>query len=321
MRDAWLFCLSCGSSSGKRGRIMDKVAIGMPVWNGEQFVSEAIESILGQTYGDLELVISDNASTDGTAEICSAYAKQDRRIRYIRQEKNIGAAPNHHEVFRRSSGQYFKWACHDDVLAREFIEECVRVLDADEAAVVCCPSTVLINEDGSRVSYSSHDNGMVDNYGNVWRFGDNPRLMSPDPADRFTAVLCNIDWCFEIYGLIRRSALERVSIMPSYYGGDKVVLAELSFTGRYHLLEAPLFYRRCHPSQSSSPQTSRYRAMWISGQRGQMLPPQVMLTAAYMRAVLWAKLTLAQRCRCFLAIGRRAGTILVWGSVAPHRGS
>ena len=126
MRDAWLFCLSCGSSSGKRGRIMDKVAIGMPVWNGEQFVSEAIESILGQTYGDLELVISDNASTDGTAEICSAYAKQDRRIRYIRQEKYIGAAPNHHEVFRRSSGQYFKWACHDDVLAREFIEECVR---------------------------------------------------------------------------------------------------------------------------------------------------------------------------------------------------
>jgi len=195
------------------------------------------------------------------------------------------------------------------------------VLDADEAAVVCCPSTVLINEDGSRVSYSSHDNGMVDNYGNVWRFGENPRLMSPDPADRFTVVLCNIDWCFEIYGLIRRSALERVSIMPSYYGGDKVVLAELSFTGRYHLLEAPLFYRRCHPGQSSSPQTSRYRAMWISGQRGQMLPPQVMLTAAYMRAVLWAKLTLAQRCRCFLAIGRRAGTILVWGSVAPHRGS
>ena len=81
---------------------MHKVAIGMPVWNGEQFVSEAIESILGQTYGDLELVISDNASTDGTAEICSAYAKQDGRIRYIRQEKNIGAAPNHNEVFRRS---------------------------------------------------------------------------------------------------------------------------------------------------------------------------------------------------------------------------
>ena len=126
VRDKRAPALVRGSSAVKWGRVMHKVAIGMPVWNGEQFVSEAIESILGQTYGDLELVISDNASTDGTAEICSNYAKQDRRVRYIRQEKNIGAAPNHNEVFRRSSGQYFKWACHADVLAREFIEECVR---------------------------------------------------------------------------------------------------------------------------------------------------------------------------------------------------
>lgn len=211
---------------------MHKVAIGMPVWNGEQFVSEAIESILGQTYGDLELVISDNASTDGTAEICSAYAKQDRRIRCIRQEKNIGAAPNHHEVFRRSSGQYFKWACHDDVLAPEFIHECVRALDADEAAVVCSPSTVLINEDGSSVSYSSQDNGLVDNYGNVWRVVENPRLTSPDPADRFTAVLCNIDWCFEIYGLIRRSALERVlnNAILLWWGQGRVGGAQLHWS-------------------------------------------------------------------------------------------
>jgi len=109
--------------------------------------------------------------------------------------------------------------------------------------------------------------------------------------------------------------------MPPYYGGDKVVLAELGFTGRYHLLEAPLFYRRCHPAQSSSPQTRRYRAMWISGRKGQMFPPQLRLMAAYMRAVLWAKLTPAQRSRCFFAIGRRAAAILLWGSVAPHRHS
>jgi glycosyltransferase involved in cell wall biosynthesis len=298
---------------------MHKVAIGMPVWNGEKFVSEAIESILGQTYGDLELVISDNASTDATAEICRNYAQQDARIRYIRQEKNIGAAPNHHEVFRRSSGRYFKWACHDDVLVPEFIDECVRVLDADEAVVVCCPATVLINEDGSLLRYSPQDEGMVDNYGNVWRVAENMPLTSADPADRFAAVLCNMDWCFEIYGLIRRSALERISVMPSYYGGDKVLLAELSLIGRYHLLGAPMFHRRCHPGQSSSPQTSRYRAMWISGRRGQLVPPQLKLMVAYLRAVLWAKLTPAQRSRCFSAIGRRAVTVGLQGSVAPHR--
>jgi glycosyltransferase involved in cell wall biosynthesis len=298
---------------------MYTVAIGMPVWNGEQFVSEAIESILAQTYGDFELVISDNASTDATAEICLNYAKRDDRIRYIRQAKNIGAAPNHHEVFRRSSGRYFKWACHDDVLAPEFIDECVRVLDADEAVAVCCPATALINEDGSPVRYSKQDGVQVDNYGNVWRIAENMQLTSNDPAYRFAAVLCNVDWCFEIYGLIRRSALERISVMPSYYGGDKVLLAELSLIGRYHLLAAPLLNRRCHPGQSSSPQTSRYRAMWISGRRGQFIPPQLRLMSAYLRAVLWANLSPAQRSRCLSAIGRRAATVGLRGSVAPHR--
>jgi glycosyltransferase involved in cell wall biosynthesis len=298
---------------------MPKVAIGMPVWNGEKFVAEAIESILGQTYGDFELVISDNASTDATAEICRGYAKHDKRIRYFRQEKNIGAAPNHDEVFRLSAGRYFKWACHDDILAPEFIDECVRVLDRDEAVAVCCPTTVLINEDGSPVRYSVQLDGMVDIYGNLWRVTKNMQLTSADPAERFAAVLCNMDWCFEIYGLIRRSALERASIMPSYYGGDKVVLAELSLLGRYHLLEAPLLRRRCHPAQSSSPQTSRYRAMWISGRRMQLVPPQLRLVAAYLRAVLWAKLTPVQRLHCLSAIGRRAVTIGLRGSVAPHR--
>ena len=297
---------------------MRKVVIGMPVWNGERFLAEAIESILAQTYGDLELVISDNASTDATAEICCTYARRDQRISYIRQEKNIGAAPNHNEVFRRSSSQYFKWACHDDVLAPEFIHECVRVLNADEDVVLCCPTTVLINEDGSPLRYSTLDKGMVDSYGTVWRVEKNMPLTSADPADRFTAVLCNINWCFEIYGLIRRSALERIALMPSYYGGDKVVLADLSLIGPYRLLETPLFYRRCHPSQSSSPQTSRYRAMWISGRKHQILPPQLRLMAAYVRAASRAKLTPVQRSRCFFAILRRAVTLSLHGSVAPH---
>src|SRR5690348_12208016 len=125
---------------------MRKVAIGMPVWNGEAFLAEAIESVLGQTYGDLELVISDNASTDATAEICHGYAQRDSRIRYIRQDRNIGAGPNHVEVFRRSSSAYFKWASHDDVLEPGFLEACVRVLDESDAVVLCSPATLLINE-------------------------------------------------------------------------------------------------------------------------------------------------------------------------------
>jgi glycosyltransferase involved in cell wall biosynthesis len=73
-------------SGRRRDHVMRKVVIGMPVWNGERFLSEAIESILGQTYGDLELVISDNGSNDTTAEICCTYARRDDRIRYIQQK-------------------------------------------------------------------------------------------------------------------------------------------------------------------------------------------------------------------------------------------
>jgi glycosyltransferase involved in cell wall biosynthesis len=282
----------------------------MPVWNGEAFITEAIESILVQTYTDFELVISDNASTDATAEICHAYARRDSRVRYIRQERNIGANANHNELFHRSSGAYFKWAACDDVLAPEFINECVRVLDEHRDVVLCSPKTVLINEDGSPVRYSPQHKEIVDNYGTLWRVSleKNSRVTSADPAERFAAVLWDTHLCFEIFGLMRRSALERTSLEPPYYGADKVLLAELSLLGRFRLLQAPLFYRRCHPGQSAAGKSSRYLARWASGKGGQILSPQARMAAAYVRAVLSAKLTPAQRFRCFSVIGRRAFT-------------
>jgi glycosyltransferase involved in cell wall biosynthesis len=292
---------------------MYDVAIGMPVWNGEAFLSEAIESILAQTYGDFQLVISDNASTDATTEICRAYAKLDKRIRYIRQEKNIGAARNYNEVFRRSSGQYFKWAAHDDVLAPTFIEECVRVLDADESVVLCSPATVLINEDGSPLRYSSQHKAMVDSGGTKWPVTPekNPRLMSADPAERFAAVLSNMFLCLEFFGLIRRSALEQSALKPCHVGGDKVLLGELSLIGRYYLFpetSVPLFYRRCHSGQLSSARSGSYRATWFSGKKSHMFSHQLQLLASYTRAAFSAELTLEQRCRCVSAIWRRAVT-------------
>src|SRR5260370_26794766 len=108
---------------------MKKVAIGLPVYNGDNYVAAAIDSILGQSYGDFDLLISDNASTDGTEEICQAYAQRDRRIRYIRQPKNVGAAGNHNLTVRMTDSPYFKWAAHDDLLAPGFLAACLRLLD------------------------------------------------------------------------------------------------------------------------------------------------------------------------------------------------
>ena len=116
-----------------------KVSIGMPVLNGENYIEPAIRSILAQTYSDFELIISDNASQDRTEEICLYYAKKDRRIRYHRNDSNIGAARNFNRTVELAKGQYFKWAAHDDTLAPEYLEKCLEVLEQDESLILCFP--------------------------------------------------------------------------------------------------------------------------------------------------------------------------------------
>src|SRR3989337_590294 len=124
---------------------MPTVSIGLPVFNGEKYLRQALDSILAQTYQDFELIISDNASTDKTQQICREYVKKDSRIRYYRNKRNLGATRNHNRVFELSCGEYFKWASHDDLLAPEFLSRCVSVLDQDHSIVLCHSKTGRIN--------------------------------------------------------------------------------------------------------------------------------------------------------------------------------
>jgi glycosyltransferase involved in cell wall biosynthesis len=275
---------------------MAKVTIGMPVWNGATYVSDSIDSILAQTYDDFELLISDNASSDATAEICLRYDKLDPRIRYVRQQANIGANPNHTYVFRHSTSPYFKWAAHDDMLAPTFLEKCVRVLDSDEGIINCTPDTLLIGEDGSSLQRSTHDGVLVD--------GENiADLASADVVERFAAAVLHAHSCEQIYGVTRRTALERTLIMPSYVGGNKVLMVQLSLVGRFCLLHEPLFYRRYHKSQGGSkdPGTSLHT---------------LKMAAEYLRTIAAAELTGVQRARCLGLIGRRLVTRTLYG---PNR--
>src|SRR5690606_2321117 len=114
-----------------------RVTIGLPVCNGQNYLEQAIRSILDQSFTDFRLIISDNASTDDTPRICEKYAQQDSRIELHRQERNLGAAPNFNHVFERSNSQYFKWAAHDDVLAPNYLQMCVARLDAEPRLTIC----------------------------------------------------------------------------------------------------------------------------------------------------------------------------------------
>ncbi len=288
---------------------MHKIFIGIPVFNGENFLSAAIESILGQTYGDFSLVISDNASTDGTEDLCRSFSR-DKRLQYIRQPHNLGAAGNHNYLFRRSEAPYFKWAAHDDVMAPTFLETCVKVLERESDVVLASPATSLIDEEGLALPYSVERGGIVDRAGICWPMvpEDNPKLMAPDPAVRFEAVMSRIVMCVEIFGLMRRSALERTSLQGPFGGADKVLLAQMSLLGRFWLGEEVLFYRRCHARQFSASASGAYRAHWFSAQRDSMFRQQVKLMLAYVRSLSTGHLTARQRYNCIRAIFKRAAS-------------
>jgi len=112
-----------------------KLSIGLPVYNGELFIERAIESILAQTFTDFELIISDNASTDSTQEICQNFSKKDNRIRIFKQEKNIGIHRNFYFLLSQAKGEYFAWTAVDDYLDKDFMEKNLKVLESDSSIV------------------------------------------------------------------------------------------------------------------------------------------------------------------------------------------
>lgn len=129
-----------------KGKKVPQVSIGMPVYNGEPFIREALDSLIAQTFTDFELIISDNASSDGTEAICREYAARDARIRYVRQPENRGAAANFAFVLDEAVGQYFMWASADDIWSRGWCELLISRLKRD--ADICFGESVMINENG-----------------------------------------------------------------------------------------------------------------------------------------------------------------------------
>ncbi|HLT76229.1 MAG TPA: glycosyltransferase family 2 protein [Ferrovibrio sp.] len=289
---------------------MKKITVGLPVYNGANYLAAAIESILGQTCPDFDLVISDNASTDGTAAICRAYARRDKRIRYIRQPRNIGAAANYNFVAGLCETPYFKWAAHDDLLAPGFLQACLDALESDPSLVLAMPATTLVDEAGMPLPYSPERGGIVDRMGVCWPAlpEQNSDLTSGDPVRRFRAVMLNMFMCVEIFGLMRRPALLRALPQGSFSGADKVFLARMSLLGRFWLGPETLFLRRCHAQQFSAQVSGAYRAAWFSGRRDSIFVQQLRLLLAYCRVAAAAELPLMQRCACLYAVAHRAAT-------------
>lgn len=236
------------------------LSIGLMVYNGEEHLVEQLESLLNQTFDDFEMIIGDNASTDRTAEICRDYAARDRRIRYIRRDENVGATRNANLLFHEGTGDYFKFAAHDDIHAPQFLEKCIGVLRDDPEVILAHSATVLIGGDGAPLPRDPESGWYADWSGRLWPI-DPPtrRLGSPKPHERYHDILHETMLASEFWGVMRREALSGTKLLGDYFGSDRPLLAALALRGRFHSLADELFYLRRHPTHATS-QSMRKRA-------------------------------------------------------------
>ncbi len=215
------------------------VTIGLPVYNGQSYIDETIDSVVNQTYHDFELVICDNASTDKTGEICAKRAAADSRIRYIRNERNIGSVGNHRRTLELARGKYFRFASANDLCRPQLLERCVAILDKHPEVVVTYGLTTLIDDDGKVTSeYDKH-----------------MQLDSPRASDRFISYLRTVGYINQFAGLVRTEELRRARPMGDYISSDIVLLAELALMGQFHEIQEPLFLRRMSLNASTQGKT------------------------------------------------------------------
>jgi glycosyltransferase involved in cell wall biosynthesis len=229
------------------------VSIGLPVYNGTRYLEAAAESILGQTFTDLELIIYDNGSTDGTDEICTRIARRDQRVRLYRSDSNRGASWSYNSVFEKSTGRYFKWAAHDDWLAPEFIAACLKALERDSSVVLCHTGVIDIDEEGREIRRKT-----------TTREGDVPEAIA-----RFRSFMQLEYNCEEVFGLIRSAVLAETALIAPYPDSDRVLLSELGLRGRLMEVPEPLLYHRIHSEGSVRVFPGRHsRFAWFDPESG-----------------------------------------------------
>jgi glycosyltransferase involved in cell wall biosynthesis len=271
-----------------------RVSVGLAVYNGENYIRDSIDSILNQTFTDFELIICDNASTDRTDEICREYAARDERVRYYRNERNIGGIMNQNRVLELSRGEFFKLAAHDDICAPEFLDQCVAALDANPDAVLAYPRTQIINEHGELFD---SDEPYV-KYTNAWL----KLALSDRPATRFREIACLPHSCHHIFGVMRMSAIGSISAWGAYAGSDRSLLARMSLLGRYVEVPECLFFLRRHSEQSINickQSIYLYNVWYSTANKGKLVLPGWSMFFEYFHAMRTAPLSLAQRIDCY----------------------
>ena len=268
-----------------------EVSIGMPVYNGAEFLGVAIDSLLAQTLGNFELVISDNASTDATESICRDYAAKDARINYQRNTVNIGASENYNSVFRRSTAPYFKWASSNDYCAPEFLARCVEVLNANADTALVYPRTRLF-----RVTLDDAQD-----------YQDSVDIRDENAVVRFERVIAQLGLNNLMNGVMRSAPLKRTPLIKPFFASDCVLMAELALYGK--IIEYPefLFYRRMDEKTATKLKSAEEVLRHYDPElKNPMLFQEWKIMREYFAAVARSGLPLRQKLAAFSRLLRQA---------------
>ncbi len=275
-------------TSSCRSQTSPRVSIGLPVYNGGDYLESAIAAVLGQTFTDFELILADNGSTDQTDEICRRAAASDPRIIHDRSPINRGAAWNFNRTFTMARGEFFKWMAHDDLLEPGFLEPCVTALEGNPGAVLAYPRTLLIDEAGRPLRPVE----------------DRLALADQTPHDRLAAMLARVDLCNPLMGLIRREALARTRLIDRFRGCDYVLLAELAMLGEFIEISERLFLRRIHPHSSRRANTDNRSILHWFDTAATHIPrfPRLRLVVEFVRSAVRLQANPLERALCAWAV-------------------
>lgn len=220
------------------------VTIGLPVYNEGKYIVECLDNLLKQTYPNIEIVISDNGSTDRTPEICQEYVAANPNITYIRHPKNLGQHGNFNYLPKVSHGKYFCWASGHDVLEADFVEKSVAVLESDEKIVLAYPRTINMTAEGeiTREKVRQFDIGNM------------------SPSKRFREVMWRVD-CNYVYGTFRRQAMLETKLFQDFPALDRVFLAEIAVIGTFTQVDTIKYYRANRGSKIETELEKRRRTM------------------------------------------------------------
>lgn len=271
------------------------VSAGIPVYQGENYLDETLESLRAQDYPNLEIVVCDNASTDRTTEIVRKHIAEDSRVRLLVNEANIGAAPNYNKAFEVSRGDYFAWNAHDDLSSSGFFSSAVAALQADNDAVGALPHTFRVDLEGNRLE----------------EFHIPPEVQSSRPHIRFRAA-ARVHPAAIVFGLFRSDVIRRTRLHGSFAGSDRNFVAELMLYGRAIMAPDSEFYLREHPERSvrthqrsAHGKFTHMRDAWYSPERkGRMVFPNWRRLREYISSVTRTRLGLADSLMCYFAVVR-----------------